>query len=343
LNEFPDRATLPADAPVRTLTGVISPVHQGALMTNEERDIIGQFIARVGGTSSQQSGFASGSVPATAQPALPPIDREADTFIGQQFTQNPEARYRITQLAFVQEHALVEAQNRLRRLEWELQQARQAVQQAQQQAQQQAPRSGGGLFGGLFGGNRQQSAPPQQGGPWGQSGGPMGGPGGAPMGGPGGYGYQQQPPPPQYPPNYQQGMFQRQGSGFLGSALTTAAGVAGGMVAGNALMNLFSGSHSGAGALGGGLGGGVGGAEGGASPWATPDASQTDASQNYVDNGGWDPNTAGAGNQDYVDNSGWDQQAPDNSSWDQGSSDQGGGGWDDNSGGGGWDDSNDTF
>ena len=38
-------------------------------------------------------------------------------------------------------------------------------------------------------------------------------------------------------------MFQRSGSGFLGSALTTAAGVAGGLVAGNALMSLFSGSH----------------------------------------------------------------------------------------------------
>ena len=36
-------------------------------------------------------------------------------------------------------------------------------------------------------------------------------------------------------------MFQRSGSGFLGSALTTAAGVAGGLVVGNALMNAFGG------------------------------------------------------------------------------------------------------
>src|SRR6195952_4082049 len=115
-------------------------------MTNEERDIIGQFIARVGG-AAQPSSFAAGSVPAT-QPALPPIDRDADAFIGQSFTQNPEARYRITQLAFVQEHALVEAQNRIKRLEWELQQARQAAQQAQQSG----ARQGGGFFSGLFGG-----------------------------------------------------------------------------------------------------------------------------------------------------------------------------------------------
>ena len=37
-------------------------------MTNEERDIISQFIARVGG-AAQPSGFAAGSVP--ADPAGP--------------------------------------------------------------------------------------------------------------------------------------------------------------------------------------------------------------------------------------------------------------------------------
>src|SRR6195952_2622411 len=115
-------------------------------MTNEERDIITKFIARVGG-AAPSSGFGSGSVPAT-QPALPPIDRDADAFIGQAFTQYPEARYRITQLAFVQEHALVEAQNRIQRLERELEQGRPAAQQAQQSG----GRSGGGFFSGLFGG-----------------------------------------------------------------------------------------------------------------------------------------------------------------------------------------------
>ena len=182
-------------------------------MTNEERDIITKFIARVGG-ASQPSSFGSGSVPATAQPALPPIDREADAFIGQAFTQYPDARYRITQLAFVQEHALVEAQNRIQRLEWELQQAQQAAQQAQQSG---ARPGGGGFFSGLFGGggNRAQSAPPQGDPRWGGQ--QQGYPGGQPQQ----PSYQQPaPPPPQYPPNYQQGMFQqRGGSGFLGSAL----------------------------------------------------------------------------------------------------------------------------
>jgi hypothetical protein len=295
-------------------------------MTNEERDIISQFIARVGG-APQSSGFASGSVPAS-QPALPPIDRDADAFIAQTLNQYPEARYRITQLAFVQEHALVEAQNRIKRLEWELQQAQQAAQQAQQQGGQRP--GGGGFFSGLFGGgSRAQAAPPPQGDPrWGGQGAQPQQP----------YyqqpGYQQSaPPPPQYPPNYQQGMFQqRSGSGFLGSALTTAAGVAGGVVAGEALMNLFSPHHSGFGGEYGGAGFGGAGME---SPWATPAA----PAQDYVDTGSWNQGGAApATNQDYVDNGSWDQPAPDtDTSWTDNSSSSDGG-WD--SGGGS---SDDTF
>lgn len=281
-------------------------------MTNEERDIISQFIARVGG-AAQQSSFAPGSVPAPQQQALPPIDREADAYIAQLFNQFPEARYRITQLAFVQERALIEAQNRIKRLEWEVQQARQAAQAAQQQAQS---RSGGGLFGGLFGGNRQQSAPPP-GGPWNQ-------------GGPQQQYAQAAPPPPQYPPNYQPGMLPRQGSGFLGSALTTAAGVAGGLVVGNALMDLFSPHH-------GGLGGFEGAAAPSASPWAAPPPGQ-----DYTDAGSWDnTGSSAAPDQDYVDNSSWDQSG---GGWDQGSSDNSG--WDNSSDGGGWDgggSSDDTY
>jgi uncharacterized protein len=255
-------------------------------MTNEERDIITQFISRVSGARAPGQTAYSGSVPATTPPPLPPVDPEADRLIAEQFARYPEARYRLTQLAFVQEHALVEAQNRLQRMEWELQQAR-------QQAQQQQENSGsGGFFGGLFGGSR--SAPPQGGpGPgWNQQGpGPN---------------YQQGPqPPPQYAPG-NPGMFQRQGSGFLGSALTTAAGVAGGIVAGNMLMNLFSGSH---GAFG-------GGTPMSQSPWGTapagdPAAGGTGADPGYVDNGTWD--TSGGDQSTWADNSG--------GGWDSGGSD----------------------
>lgn len=186
-------------------------------MNNEERDLISKFVARVGG--APQGGF--GSVPST-RPNLPPLDPEADQFIAQQFQQYPEARYRITQMAVVQEAALVEAQNRIQQLQFQLQQAQQAVQQAQQQQKS----GGSGFLGGLFGGGQQrpqQQTPPG----WGGN-------------------TQAPPPPPQYqqmPYGMQPGMFQRGGSGFLGSALTTATGVAGGMLAANALTSLFSGHH----------------------------------------------------------------------------------------------------
>jgi uncharacterized protein len=198
-------------------------------MNTEERDLITKFVARVGG--APQGGF--GSVPATA-PNLPAIDPEADNYIGQMFQQYPEARYRVTQMAVVQEAALVAAQNRIQQLQWQLQQAQQALQAQQEQSRP----AGGGLFGGLFGGGqRPQGAPP-----------------------PGWGGQQAAPPPPQppqpaYPQGMQPGMFPARGSGFLGSALTTAAGVAGGMMVGNALTDLFSGHHD-AGGFGGGMPGG---------------------------------------------------------------------------------------
>jgi uncharacterized protein len=270
-------------------------------MTDEERDLIARFIARVGGQPQGGGAFGS-SVPATTQP-LPPIDPEADRFIGENLTRYPEARYRITQMAVVQEAALAEAQNRIKRLEWELQQTQAQLQQASQQSAQ-APR-GGGLFGGLFGGGQRQAPPPQQG--YGQQPGyaPQ-----APYGGP-----QMQPPPP----GYQPGMFQRQGSGFLGSALTTAAGVAGGLVAGNALMDLFGGH--------GGGGGGFGGGQGGET-----------IVNNYGDAASpWGAGAGGAGGDPFA-GQGTDVDPNFGNAPDAGGFDDGGGGFD--SGGGGWDDNN---
>jgi len=295
-------------------------------MTNEERDLITRFIARAAG-APQAGGFA-GSVPAAA-PALPPIDPEADALIKDLFNRYPEAAYRITQMALVEEQALIEAQNRFKRLEWELEQARQQAQETQAQAAQSRPSRG--LFGGLFGGG-SAPPPPQQ--PYQQ---PQ---------------YQQPqyqpPPPPQYGPGYQPGMFQRSGSGFLGSALTTAAGVAGGVLAADALSNLFSGHHGGFG--GGGLGG-----SGEQSPWAAQPAgaggNPWDNAQNQNDpnwdtasnapdaanQGGWD--TAGNNPAPAADQGGgWGDQsnAPDPGVDSSGMDDSSGGGFD--AGGGGFDD-----
>ncbi len=284
-------------------------------MTNEERDLIAKFIARVGGQpQATGGGFLSTSVPAT-QPALPPIDKEADAFIAEQFARYPEAKYRMTQTALVQEAALAEAQNRIQQVQWELEQARQEAQMAREQQAQ--PQQSRGFLGGLFGGGATPQPQQRPGGPWGQ-------PGGQPPGYGQQGGYQQQAPQPQYAPNYQPGMFQRGGSGFLGSALTTAAGVAGGMVVGNALMGAFGG-------------------HGGGSSWGSQTASNTgsgwdgagttpvsDPTSGFGSNAGYsDPYAAGG-----AEKGGYDSQT----SWDGGGGDFSGGGGGFDSGGGGFDD-----
>lgn len=291
-------------------------------MTNEERDLIVNFVSRVGG--SQASGF--GSVPST-NPAMPPIDREADAFIAEQFARYPEARYRITQLAFVQEHALAEAQNQLARMQADLQAAREQLQQIQQAqpasspwgAAAPQPQQSRGFLGGIFGGGPRAAPQPQYAPPQPQQPQPQ-----QPQ-------YQQPqyaPPPQQYAPGYQPGMFQQRGSGFLGTALTTAAGVAGGMVAGNALMNLFSGGHGGGGGGfgGGGFGGGMGSPAASSqflpvepshaqAPWASDPAPAADPYE-----------VGGLGK----DSGGWQQAAPEQGGWqDAAATPDSGGGWSD--------------
>lgn len=210
-------------------------------MTEEERRIITGFVERVSGAARPPARPTSpwgalGGQQQPAQPPLPPVDPEADALIGELFSRYPEARYRITQTAFVQEHALVEMQNRIQQLEWELENARR---------QGQASQSRGGLFGGMFGGGSRPA--------------PM-----SPR------------PQPQYPPGYNPGAFQQaRGSGFLGTALMTAAGVAGGMVLGNALMSALSGGGMAQAAETAGAFGQE--AVPTSSPWTDPGAAQADA------------------------------------------------------------------
>lgn len=178
-------------------------------MTEDERRIITEYLTRGAGVQQAApaaSPWNSGRMPSAGnapmgQPApnLPPVDPEADRLIGDIFARHPEARYRLAQTAFVQEHALVQAQNRIQELEWEL----------EAQTRQAQAANNRGFLG--FGGARPQPMPPRP----------------QPM----------QPPTPMSP-----GMMQgRQGPGFLGTAMMTAAGVAGGMVLGNVLMNAFTG------------------------------------------------------------------------------------------------------
>ena len=182
--------------------------------------------------NSQEREIIAGIFKRLEQAADQPRDPEADRFIADKLRQQPYAPYAMAQSIYVQEEAMKSLNQQIEELRHEVEHLR-----------NQAPQSGGflsSIFGG--GGGRQQAptfgrpgpqagAGPQQGGPWGQQGGAQQGGPWAQQGG--------------YP---QQGGFaapHRQGSGFLGTALTTAAGVAGGMVVGNALMNAFSGSHAG--------------------------------------------------------------------------------------------------
>ncbi|MDQ1080491.1 DUF2076 domain-containing protein [Pseudoroseomonas cervicalis] len=218
-------------------------------MTEEERRIITAFVERMAGVSAPQpaaSPWGGSSVPATqSRPPLPPVDPEADRLISELFTRYPEARYRLTQTAFVQEHALVQAQNRIQELEWQLENTQRQAEAAQQ--------SRGGLFGGMFGGGAQRPVPMS--------------PRPQPM-----------QPPQQVPPGMMQ---QRSGPGFLGTALTTAAGVAGGMVLGNMLMSAFSGGGAAMASEAANAAGAVGDfaqeAVPASSPWTDPGAAPQDA------------------------------------------------------------------
>ena len=218
-------------------------------MTEDERRIITEYVQRVAGAPQPGASAAGGSPwggrTPSVQPApnLPPVDRDADAMIVQLFQQYPEARYRLTQTAFVQEHALVQAQNRIQELEWEVENAQRQTQASQNR----------GFMG--FGGSRPAPMPAR--------------------------------PQPQYPPNYNPHAMQqaRGGSGFLGTALMTAAGVAGGMVVGSMLMNAFSGGGGAQAATAGGATGAFG-QEAVATPSAWTDPAGSNAGFGSSDAGG---------------------------------------------------------
>jgi uncharacterized protein len=188
------------------------------LMNEQERQVISDIFTRL------------------EQAANQPRDPEAERFIADKIRQQPYAPYAMAQTVFVQEQALANLNAQVQQLQAEIEELRSR------------PQPSGGFLSGLFGGSREAERPqrpmgapfgqPQgQDGPWSRQ--PIGAPG---MGGQGGpWGGQQGTQPGMGGPPGPFGA-QRGGSGFLGTALTTAAGVAGGMVLGNTLMNAFKGS-----------------------------------------------------------------------------------------------------
>jgi uncharacterized protein len=153
----------------------------------------------------------------------PEKDRDAEALISERVRSTPDAPYMLVQSVLVQEHALQEAENRIRDLEDQ-------VRDLQGTGQSRAPASGS-FLGGLFGGGRPASLPS------GTSVPPIGSraapstydepqpyraPGAAPM-------------QPAAPPA---------SGGFLRSAMATAAGVAGGVLAAGAIRDLMGGNQA---------------------------------------------------------------------------------------------------
>jgi len=164
-----------------------------------------------------------------------PSDAQAEARIKEHMTRQPAAGYYMTQSILVQEHALknLDAQNKQQAQQ--IQQLQDELQRAKSQAAQPAPSSGGFLSSIFGGGSRDaqppQSAPASSGGGWREPARPSFG----------------QPAPQQNYAAPQQNYQQPQqpaaapiGSGFLGGALKTAAGVAGGVMLAEGISSLFN-------------------------------------------------------------------------------------------------------
>jgi hypothetical protein len=177
-------------------------------MTSEERDLITGLFDRLRGADTQ------------------PHDPEAENLIRQSVAGQPGAPYLFVQTLLVQEHALMNAQARIKALEQQV---------AAAAARPVQPARSGGFLSGLFGGATASSAPaniPPQSLP------------------------AAQPVAPNLPYPSTVNLPASAGGGFLRSALSTAAGVAGGAMLFQGIEDLLG--HR-SGAFGSGLGGGGGG------------------------------------------------------------------------------------
>ena len=157
-----------------------------------------------------------------------PRDAQAEARIKEHMTRQPAAGYYMTQSILVQEHALksLDAQNKQQAQQ--IQQLQDELQRAK--AAQPAPASSGGFLSSIFGGGSSrdqqpaQSAPSASGSGWREPARP-------------GFG---QPAPQQNYQQPQQAPAAPVGSGFLGGAMKTAAGVAGGVLLAEGISSLFN-------------------------------------------------------------------------------------------------------
>ena len=154
-------------------------------------------------------------------------DRDAEALITQSVQQLPDAPYMLVQSVLVQEHALQQADQRIRELE-------EQVRRLEEQSAKARPAASSGSFlGGLFGGPKPEpQAQPVTRGSVPVTGRPSTGSANQPMGA----------PTPSSPG--QQAGGQPGGGGFLQSAMATAAGVTGGMLLAHSIQSMMGGSSA---------------------------------------------------------------------------------------------------
>lgn len=152
-----------------------------------------------------------------------PRDAQAEARIKEHMARQPAVSYYMTQSILVQEHALqsLDAQNKQQAQQ--IQQLQDELQRAK--ATQPAPASGGGFLSSIFGGGSRepQPAPSNSGGGWREPARPS---------------FNQPAPQQNYQPP-QAPVAAPAGSGFLGGAMKTAAGVAGGVLLAEGISSLF--------------------------------------------------------------------------------------------------------
>ncbi|MBK5399210.1 DUF2076 domain-containing protein [Pseudomonas sp. TH39(2020)] len=162
-----------------------------------------------------------------------PRDAQAEARIKEHLTRQPAAGYFMTQAILVQEAALKSLDEQNKQLAQQVQQLQAELQSAKAQPAAPAPSSGGFLSSIFGGGSRDpqpastQSPPASSGGGWREPGRPS---------------FNSQSPQQNFgaaPPQQNYAPQQPVGSGFLGGALKTAAGVAGGVMLAQGISSLF--------------------------------------------------------------------------------------------------------
>ncbi|AMB85179.1 ABC transporter substrate-binding protein [Pseudomonas agarici] len=160
-----------------------------------------------------------------------PRDALAEARIKEHLTRQPAATYYMTQSILVQEHALKSLDEQNKQLQAQLQQAQADLQEARARSTAPVPSSGGFLSSIFGGGSRNPApapAPSNSGGGWREPTRPA-------FNAPPQQNYN---PQPNYAPQ-QPAAASPIGSGFLGGALKTAAGVAGGVMLAEGISSLF--------------------------------------------------------------------------------------------------------